>query len=580
MNAERPFADFDRLSEAPEAVPRLRRFILDLAVRGKLVEQNPADEAAAVILAATPAPVLPGGREGRLSRVFPTSDEIPFSVPLSWLWCRPNQVGVIVGGGTPPTSDGDNFAFAGMGTPWLTPADMRKHHGGPIERGARDLTPKGLAASSATLLPKGTVLFTSRAPIGYVAVASGDVTTNQGFKSLVPSSAIDSDYAAIYFRAFVPWFEARASGTTFKEVPAKLLATFPLPLPPIAEQHRIVAKVDELMALCDEFEAARAERDLRRDRFVRASLHRVVTASEPATFKRQFQFLLEHSDHVLARQQDIGALRTALLEAAIRGRLVPQDPGDEPARSLLDRIQQEAIHTRQNGANKRRALPSPAEGPRPFSAPSGWAWTDIGHLYPEFQNGASSRGDAGGTPTVVLRLADIRDGEISFDGVRQLPIDEGAAGKFRLAKDDLLVVRVNGSSEIVGRFIRCKTDTDAIYCDHFIRMRLPSIAVLPSFIRLLGDSPLVRQQVNALFVTSAGQKTVNQTHVASLRIPLPPIAEQRRIVAKVDELMRVCDELERSLNAIDTSRVRLLEAELHEALAEGSDAERVLASAH
>jgi Type I restriction modification DNA specificity domain len=141
-------------------------------------------------------------------------------------------------------------------------------------------------------MPKGSVLFTSRAPIGYVAIASNPLSTNQGFKSIVPYIADCSRFVATAMKAFAPEIDAKAPGTTFKEVSGKIVAAIPFPLPPLAEQHRIVAKVDELMGLCDRLETARGGRERSRDRLAAASLAR-LNAPDPATFQVDARFALD-----------------------------------------------------------------------------------------------------------------------------------------------------------------------------------------------------------------------------------------------------------------------------------------------
>jgi len=203
MNAERLLQHFDRISEAPDAIPRLRRFILDLAVRGKSVEQDPNDEPASELLKRIEAEKMRLVKEGKIRAPRASNcsegNESPFSLPRSWKWCHLNEVGVIVGGGTPSSGDHDNFTKGGQGIAWLTPADLGKHRELYISHGARDLTKKGLVSSSATLMPKGSVLFTSRAPIGYTAIAWNEISTNQGFKSIVPYVRDCSRYIAVYF---------------------------------------------------------------------------------------------------------------------------------------------------------------------------------------------------------------------------------------------------------------------------------------------------------------------------------------------------------------------------------------------
>jgi type I restriction enzyme S subunit len=168
----------------------------------------------------------------------------------------------------------------------------------------------------------------------------------------------------------------------------------------------------------------------------------------------------------------------------------------------------------------------------------------LNELLPEFQNGASSRGDAGGKSVTVLRLADIKSRRISLADTRQIPIAERDILKYQVLVGDILITRVNGSADIVGQFNLCETAVDAIYCDHFIRMRVSNQWIEPTYLALVSESSLMRRRIKELFITTAGQKTVNQGHIGSLQFGLPPLAEQSRIVTRVEELMRLCDALE------------------------------------
>jgi type I restriction enzyme S subunit len=280
MTPDRLLQHFVRIAEAPDAVPRLRRFILDLAVRGKLVEQEANDEQASELLKRIKAEEARLVRTGaiRKPRDLSAGHEVakPFRVPASWRWCRLDAVGAIIGGGTPPAADYENFAEPGEGIPWLTPADLGGYAELYIARGSRDLSEKGLKAASATMLPAGSILFTSRAPIGYVAIAANPISTNQGFKSVVPYVADCSRFVALAMKTFAPEIDAKAPGTTFKEVSGKIVAGIPFPLPPLAEQHRIVAKVDELMAVCDQLERQLETTQTDSRRLLEAVLHEAL----------------------------------------------------------------------------------------------------------------------------------------------------------------------------------------------------------------------------------------------------------------------------------------------------------------
>jgi type I restriction enzyme S subunit len=171
-----------------------------------------------------------------------------WSIPSSWAWASAADIATIVGGGTPDTQRAD---FFGGNIAWLTPADLSGHSAKHIESGARSLSEGGYRQSGAQLMPPGAVLFSSRAPIGYVAVASIPVCTNQGFKSFVPESGVSSDYLYYYLQRAKQLALRLASGTTFLEVSGKKIATLPVPIPPFAEQQRIAEKLDELLSDLD-----------------------------------------------------------------------------------------------------------------------------------------------------------------------------------------------------------------------------------------------------------------------------------------------------------------------------------------
>ena len=232
----------------------LRKSILQAAIEGKLTQREPGDGDARDLLAEIQEEKARLVSEGKIRRAAPlppiADDEIPFDIPDNWRWVRLGEIGNIIGGGTPKTT---NPEYWNNGTiPWITPADMSSLNSKYISRGARNITESGLNSSSAQLMPKGTVLFSSRAPIGYVAIAENDLSTNQGFKSIVPFNIALSDYLYFMLLAIKERIEKMGSGTTFKEVSGATVAFVVVPLPPLSEQRRIVARLEELLPLVDE----------------------------------------------------------------------------------------------------------------------------------------------------------------------------------------------------------------------------------------------------------------------------------------------------------------------------------------
>lgn len=172
-------------------------------------------------------------------------------VPPQWRWLRAKDFASIVGGGTPKDAK-DPSNYDPNGTPWITPADLSGYTASTIRRGTRSLSREGLKRSSARCLPVGSVLISSRAPVGYCVVAEVEVTTNQGFRSLVLNGEVDPFFIRYYVMASRGYLEDNASGTTFKELPGKVLGELLFPIPPLDIQRSIVARIDELFLEIEE----------------------------------------------------------------------------------------------------------------------------------------------------------------------------------------------------------------------------------------------------------------------------------------------------------------------------------------
>lgn len=602
MNADRLLARYQHVVDAPDAVGSLRCFILSLAVRGKLVPQVESEEPASNLLkriALEKTKLLKSG-ELRKPRNLDSGKELckPFVIPNTWRWVRLDAIGAIVGGGTPSAADPDNFTESGQGVPWLTPADLGGYSDLFIERGSRDLTEKGLRTSSATVMPKGTVLFTSRAPIGYVAIAANPISTNQGFKSIVPYITDCSRFIATAMMAFAPEIDASAPGTTFKEVSGKIVAAISFPLPPLTEQHRIVSKVDELMGLCDQLEAAQAVREAVRDRLAATSLARlnapqtaipsaaVSTSCPPpnvlfrtaapaviggssseagSAFANHALFVLDALSALTARPDQIKALRQTILNLAIQGKLMPQDAKDEPASELLKHI----AKTRQASGKRHKELPEISANELD-KLPQGWCaaplialgdWA-IGSGFPK-----NEQGEVKGS-YFFLKVSDMNlPGNEKFITTANNFIDDAAVKRMRAAihsPGTIIFPKIGGAiatnkRRILNHFSAIDNNCLGITFSSNIDTEWAYLLML--------TFDFTRYQVGTAV------PALQQGTLAVIPVAVPPLAEQHRIVAKVDALMALCDRLEASLTATAATRRRLLDALLAEALAPAEDHE-------
>lgn len=169
-------------------------------------------------------------------------------LPKDWKQVKLSDAGKIISGGTPSTVVSE---YWNGNISWISPSDLTGYKNKTIKKGAKSITEIGLKNSSTRLMPKGSVLFSSRAPIGYVAIADNELCTNQGFKSIIPNENVDSDFIYYYLKASKQRAEQVASGTTFKEISLKSFSELAFPLPPLSTQQTIVSKIEELFSELD-----------------------------------------------------------------------------------------------------------------------------------------------------------------------------------------------------------------------------------------------------------------------------------------------------------------------------------------
>jgi type I restriction enzyme S subunit len=325
----------------------------------------------------------------------------------------------------------------------------------------------------------------------------------------------------------------------------------PFPLPPLAEQHRIVAKVDELMALCDQLEAARQEREARRDRLAAASLAR-LNVPDPETFQSDARFTLNALPALTTRPNQIKQLRQTMINLAVRGKLVPQDPNDEPASNVELRIK-----NRSRGQIQESIEP-------PFGLPVGWTWRAIDTLADQVTDGEHATPPRISETQIPLVTAkNVREGFMDYSQTDWVSFEtaQKAWGRCRPQVGDLLLVCVGATT---GRLTVLREPRDMVLVRSVALIR-PNSDVLNEYLERSIRSPVVQVQIWAN-VKAAAQPCLYINRIQSLLIPVPPLAEQHRIVAKVDELMALCDRLEASLTTSNQTRTRLLEATLAEAL--------------
>jgi type I restriction enzyme S subunit len=576
MNAERLLAHYERISDAPDAIQRLRRFILDLAVRGKLVPQDSKDEPASKLLKRIAAEKARQVKEKeiRISKIPKLIDECasPCDLPRSnWAWIRLNEIGRISGGMTPSMSRSDYWDGT---VSWLSPKDIKTDE---VSDSELKITNLGLKETRLEAYPIGSLFIVARSGILKrtlpVAINRKLAAANQDMKVLVPFISGMDRYLQIMLRGFESFIltELVKTGTTVQSLKYDEFEVQSFPLPPLAEQRRIVAKVDELMALCDRLEAARAEREATRDRLAASTLARLNTPN-PSTFQADARFALNTLPALTTRPDQIKQLRQTILNLAVRGKLVPQDPNDEPAAALLKRVAAEKARLLKACEIKREKPINLIEGEtEPFDLPNSWKWVRLDALAQLITKGSSPKWQGVNYVGHDDGLLFITSENVGNYELRKLDDLKYVESKFRdieprsmLRNGDVLMNLVGAS---IGRTALYNLDIDANINQAVALIRLIKQKSGPNVNFLLHyfNSPTAVEFMLGSHVTTA-QPNMSLTDAREFPVPVPPLAEQHRIVAKVDELMALCDRLEASLTITTTTRRRLLDALLAEAL--------------
>jgi type I restriction enzyme S subunit len=541
MNAETLLEHFERISDAADAVPRLRRFVLDLAVRGKLVPQAVATSGDIATNVAERDPPVMRGRKRNDEVSEATAEDFPFPLPPSWRPMRLAHVAECLDHLREPINSEQRTArIAGK-----SPEQLFPYYGATQQQGWID----GYLFDEPLVLlgEDGVPFLDALRPKAYVI--QGKTWVNNHAHVFRATSVVHG-FLCHYLNVFD--YTGRVAGATRAKLNKSKAIDIPIPLPPLAEQQRIVAKVDELMALCDRLEAAQAEREARRERLSAASLARVSqpAAADAMSDARAAGFHLDHFARLTTRLEHVKHLRQTILNLAVRGSLVPQDPADQQATT-----------------GSTSSIPD-------YTLPPSWTCHPLAAmLNGDSQNGYSKKPDDApdGFPILRISAGTTRpDGVVSEEEYKLIGgITDAVRNQYSVLPGDLLACRFNGNKRFVGRLtlFRGYSGKSFIYPDKLIRLRVNQAMVLPDLLRHFGESDLVRAEVEAFCATTVGNWGISATNLKLVRIPLPPLAEQRRIVAKVDELMALCDQLEASLAAAATDRARLLESLLHEALA-------------
>ncbi len=593
MTPETFIEQFETFAEAPNGVAKLRELILQLAVQGKLGTQDendePAGELARQIVEYRKATT---GRTGSIALL--TSNEIGFALPSGWIAARFGDLVV--------NRDGERVPVS---------REIREGRKGPYDyygaSGVIDCIDDFLFDKPLLLIGEdGANLINRSTPIAFIA--QGKYWVNNHAHVLDGISLDFLRYIELHINAID--LKPFVTGTAQPKMNQAKMNSIPVALPPLAEQRRIVAKVDQLLGLCDELAARQAARREARAALVGATLDRLVSARssadqtsrhpacrggstasallDPAAdssgakaveplgqaqgrlMEDDAHRLRDHFDRLFDTPTTIPQLRQAILQLAVQGQLVPQDPNDEPATVLLALIKSE--RERRALAKEipnQKAVPPITSEDRLFALPCSWTWARFGDLCLFIEAGLSPTCEA--RPRInhewgVLKISAVTWDTFNPDENKALPSTVEPHPECEVRPGDFLMTRANTAELVAKSVVVEETPPRLLLNDKTLRVVFPD-SVNRRYVNLFNNGLIARQHyMRVASGTSESMRNVSRDNILVMPVPVPPLAEQKRIVSKVTELLSLCDALEAKLTQAESASTQLLSAAVHHLL--------------
>ncbi|EFO1814690.1 restriction endonuclease subunit S [Escherichia coli] len=524
-------------------IKKLRELILELAVRGKLVPQDPNDEPASELLKRIAAEKAELVKQGKIKKQKPlpeiSEEEKPFELPEGWEWVTFSHLGYFFGGKTPSKMKDE---YWGGTIPWVTPKDMKTNL---IVDSEDKVTPLAIEDGLTKVSP-GSILFVARSGILRrifpVAITSIECTVNQDIKVLSPFFSDISYYIRLMMNGFERYIieNLTKTGTTVESLLFEDFISHPFMIPPFAEQNRILSTVKKLMSLCDQLEQQSLTSLDAHQQLVETLLGTLTDSQNAEELAENWARISEHFDTLFTTEASVDALKQTILQLAVMGKLVPQDPNDEPASELLKRIAQEKAQLVKEGKiKKQKPLPPISDEEKPFELPDGWEWCRLNDLFSFITDGDHQAPPKSDTGIPFLVIGNLNKGIVSFDECKYVPIDyyERLDWSRKPCQGDVLYT-VTGSYGIP-----IIVDNNEPFCVQRHVAILKSCSNTPiTYLRYLFLSKYSYAYTEKI-ATGIAQKTVPLTGLRLMPIPVP----QHRTLLNIINLIKLVDAMSESL---------------------------------
>lgn len=541
---------FDTAFAAPDGIAKLRELILTLAMQGKLVEQDPNDSPASELLKEIEAEKqrLIADKKFKKPKSLPPikPEEVPQQLPNGWAWVRLRDICHDWGQKTPDSM----FTYIDVGS-----IDNKL---GIITSNTQILDASDAPSRARKIVKPGTIIYSTVRPyLLNVAVVEQqyepEPIASTAFAILHPFSSVIARFVYHYLRSpfFIRYVESTQKGVAYPAINDGDFFSGIFPLPPYLEQHRIVARIDQLMKRCDELEKLRKDREEKRLQVHAAAIKQLLGSPENIGWP----FIQQHFGELYTVKENVAELRKAILQLAVMGRLVPQDPNDPPASELLKGIEAEKQRLiAEKKIKKQKPLPAIKPEEVPYKLPHGWEWVRLGDIA-EINGGFAFKSSKYTSDGIrVIRISDFDERGFKNEKIVRYPYTAELQG-FQLEENNILMAMTGGT---VGKSLLVKTMPEPMA----VNQRVATIRILryisPDFINGLIRTELVQSVI--LSAKNSTNDNISMSDIMGFWVPLPPLREQHRIVARINHLMALCDKLDSQIEAGTNKQEALLNA--------------------
>ncbi|EIS1145457.1 restriction endonuclease subunit S, partial [Salmonella enterica] len=524
-------------------IKKLRELILELAVRGKLVPQDPNDEPASELLKHIAAEKAELVKQGKIKKPKPlpeiSEEEKPFELPAGWEWIKISEIGHDWGQKTPD----EDFTYIDVGS-------INKEYG--IIEEPSILSAKDAPSRARKIVQKGTVIYSTVRPyllnIAIIESAfSPEPIASTAFAIIHPYTAMNANFIYYYLRSpvFINYVESCQTGVAYPAINDKQFFSGIIAVPPSSEQARITKKIKELMSLCDQLEQHSLTSLDAHQQLVETLLTTLTDSQNADELTENWARISEHFDTLFTTEPSIEALKQTILQLAVMGKLVPQDPNDEPASELLKRIAQEKAQLVKDGKiKKQKPLPPISDEEKPFELPDGWEWCLFEDVV-DIQSGITKGRNLANRKLIsipYLRVANVQRGYLDLSEVKEIDIPEEEKDKYHVIKGDLLITE-GGDWDTVGRTTVWCHDWYIANQNHVFKGRVIGQDIDPYWLETYMNSPYSRDYFASASKQTTNLASINKTQLRGCPVAIPPSSEAEKIMLKLNDFNELCEKL-------------------------------------